>query len=54
VHWVASHTQAQQADDIISGVYAWSERKKQFTERQIRLALGVLSQKHWLQKPVAP
>jgi len=53
VLWVANQTQSQQAVEIISGVYAWNDRKKQFTERQIRLALGVLSEKRWLQTPVA-
>jgi O-acetyl-ADP-ribose deacetylase (regulator of RNase III) len=51
VHWVAHHIQSGRADEIVSATYAWSERKKQFTERQIRLALQVLSDKSWLSAP---
>jgi O-acetyl-ADP-ribose deacetylase (regulator of RNase III) len=48
VHWVANQRQSQCAGEIISGTYAWNERKRQFTERQIRLALKVLNDKNWL------
>jgi O-acetyl-ADP-ribose deacetylase (regulator of RNase III) len=48
VHWVASKSQTGRAEEIISATYAWNERKKQFTERQIRLAIQVLSDKDWL------
>ena len=51
VHWVANHSQSRSAEEIISGTYAWNERKKQFTERQIRLAHQVLSDKSWLRAP---
>ena len=51
VHWVANHGQSRSAEEIISGTYAWNERKKQFTERQIRLAHQVLSDKNWLSAP---
>jgi hypothetical protein len=37
---------------VIRGVYAWNERKKQFSERQIKLAYQVLSDKNWLAAPV--
>lgn len=53
VLWVASEAPTQQPEEIVSRIYAWNDRKKQFTERQIRLALGVLRQKNWLQIPVA-
>lgn len=52
VLWVANEAQTRQVEEVIPRIYAWNDRKKQFTERQIRLALGVLSQKHWLQAPV--
>jgi len=48
VHWVANQRQTQRAEEIIAGTYAWNERKRQFTERQIRLALKVLNDKNWL------
>lgn len=53
VHWVASHTQSESAEEVVAGTYAWSERKKKFSERQIRLALQVLGNKKWLHKAVA-
>ena len=49
VHWVASRHPASTEEDIIAGVYEWGERKRQFSERQIRLALRVLKEKGWLE-----
>lgn len=49
VHWVASREQVQSSDDIVHRVYAWGERKKRFTIRQIHLAVDVLRTKGWLQ-----
>ena len=48
VHWVASRCESCTDAAIIQGTYAWSERKRQFTERQIRIALKVLTEKDWL------
>lgn len=48
VLWVACQRQTQDPIGIIAGTYSWNERKRQFTERQIRLALKVLDQKGWL------
>jgi O-acetyl-ADP-ribose deacetylase (regulator of RNase III) len=48
VHWVANQRQTQRAEEIIAGTYAWNERKRQFTERQIRLAIRILSDRGWL------
>jgi O-acetyl-ADP-ribose deacetylase (regulator of RNase III) len=48
VLWVARQRQTQDPVGIIAGTYSWNERKRQFTERQIRLALKVLDQKGWL------
>ncbi len=48
VHWLASeHPQARDAE-IVGHTYAWNDRKKQFSERQIRVALRVLRAKGWL------
>ena len=54
-HWVASRSAPSPAspEEIIAGVYAWSERKRQFSERQIRIALEFLGKKGWL-PPAAP
>jgi O-acetyl-ADP-ribose deacetylase (regulator of RNase III) len=48
VHWVASRCVSCTEAAIIQGTYAWNERKRQFTERQIRIALSVLTQRGWL------
>ena len=47
VHWVVENEQVQTIDDVITSVYAWYE-KKQFSKRQITLALDVLSKKGWI------
>ncbi len=55
-HWVASRSAPPDAppEEIIAGVHAWGERKRQFTERQIRIALEFLGKKGWLPSPAPP
>ncbi len=53
VHWVAIHEGAATADEVIARTYAWNERKKQFSERQLRLAMDVLTQKGWVHRPAS-
>jgi O-acetyl-ADP-ribose deacetylase (regulator of RNase III) len=48
VHWVATREGATTPDNAISAVYAWNDRKKRFSRRQIELALDVLTRKGWL------
>ncbi len=48
VHWVINKEQNQSVDDIVTNVYAWNNRKKQFTRRQIELAVDILSRKGWI------
>ena len=48
VHWVASPSATP--EEVIEHVYAWNERKGQFSERQILLALRVLREKGWLEQ----
>jgi O-acetyl-ADP-ribose deacetylase (regulator of RNase III) len=48
VHWVGSHEAVRARNEVITRTYAWGERKRQFSERQIRLALGVLMTQGWL------
>ena len=47
VHWVASPPAS--VEEVTDRVYAWGERKLQFSERQIRRALRVLQEKGWLE-----
>jgi len=53
VHWIAGHENVRDADEIVSKVHAWNSRKKQFSDRQIRLALDVLTSKGWLAETTA-
>lgn len=48
VHWVVSKEQAHGPDAVVEAVYAWNPRKKQFSQRQIHLALDVLRSRGWL------
>lgn len=48
VHWVAAENPMASTEEVIAGTYAWDERKRQFSEDQIRLALDVLTKKGWL------
>ncbi len=54
VHWVVSEEQAHTVDDVVAQVHAWSGRKMQFTQRQIGLAVDVLSSKGWCDSLTAP
>ncbi len=47
VHWVKKTNSLNTLDSIIKKTYMWNERKKQFTPRQIELALNILKQKKW-------
>jgi O-acetyl-ADP-ribose deacetylase (regulator of RNase III) len=49
VHWVVSRNDvARTLEDVVRHTHGWNERKKQFTPRQIGIALNVLSSKGWL------
>ncbi len=48
VHWVAEHGAGTNLDRVVADVYAWGARKKQFSPRQIGLALDVLTKKGWI------
>ena len=51
VHWVAREEKARTFDDVADLTYAWNERKKQFSRRQIRIAFDVFSEKGWIENP---
>lgn len=48
VHWVTTREKAVNAEDAMAKVYAWNERKKRFSPRQIGIALQTLQNKGWL------
>ncbi len=51
VHWVMKHESVTTLDDAIERTYAWNERKRQFTRRQICIAVDVLSAQGWTVRP---
>jgi O-acetyl-ADP-ribose deacetylase (regulator of RNase III) len=48
VHWVIQHESAATVNEVVARTYAWSDRKKCFSPRQIALAVDVLSRKSWI------
>ncbi|MCY4260365.1 MAG: macro domain-containing protein [Rhodobacteraceae bacterium] len=51
VHWVACEERPRTMDAIAEHVYAWNERKKRFSRRQMERAARVLSDKGWMAVP---
>ena len=49
MHWVVCKEEARIFDDVVDRTYAWDERKKQFSRRQLKIAVEVLSQKGWIE-----
>ncbi|MDE2180243.1 MAG: macro domain-containing protein [candidate division NC10 bacterium] len=47
VHWVMTHEPVRTLDDVVARTYAWNERKRQFTLRQIGIAAEMLAKKGW-------
>ena len=48
VHWVVTREKATSVEDAAAKVYAWSDRKKNFSSRQIGIAFETLRAKGWL------
>jgi O-acetyl-ADP-ribose deacetylase (regulator of RNase III) len=48
VHWVATRENAADMDDATAKVYAWNDRKKRFSPRQIGIAFETLRANGWL------
>jgi len=48
VHWVITREYAQYPKDVVSKVHSWNNRKKQFTTRQIFIAIKTLFKRGWL------
>ena len=48
VHWVAIEHPSSTVDEVIARTYAWNYRKRQFSKRQIQLALQTLRDKDWI------
>lgn len=48
VHWVVKHDGIKSRVDVEKFTYAWNERKKQFSSRQIGLVIDTLVAKGWI------
>ena len=48
IHWVVTREKATSVEDVAAKVYAWNDRKKRFSSRQIRIAFETLRTKGWL------
>jgi O-acetyl-ADP-ribose deacetylase (regulator of RNase III) len=48
VHWVSTREHSTGIDDIVAKTYAWNDRKKRFSRRQIGIAYSTLLEKGWL------
>jgi O-acetyl-ADP-ribose deacetylase (regulator of RNase III) len=53
VHWVVAREGAASPDAAVARTYAWNDRKRRFSSRQIGLALDVLIRKGWVQPGMA-
>ncbi|MBO9323965.1 MAG: macro domain-containing protein [Roseiflexus sp.] len=53
VHWVATRERPATEEELIEHVYAWAERKRQFSRDQILLAARVLAEKGWIEGVLA-
>jgi O-acetyl-ADP-ribose deacetylase (regulator of RNase III) len=47
VHWVATREQASGVEDATAKVYAWNDRKRRFSPRQIGIAYEALRSSGW-------
>lgn len=47
VHWLIQHEGVTNAQEAVEKTYAWNDRKKRFTQRQIKLAFDRLSSCGW-------
>ena len=50
VHWLVAEDHARSDEQVIAYTYAWNPRKRQFSERQIRLALRTLRDNGWIEE----
>jgi len=49
VHWVVRREPVHTLPDVVARTYAWNDRKRRFTPRQIGIAVDVLANKGWTQ-----
>ena len=47
VHWVVIQEKAKTLADVVDHTYAWNDRKKRFSPRQIKIACETLAGEGW-------
>ena len=52
VHWVVVEESTETLEEVIARTYAWNERKREFSPRQIALAVEVFTRQGWLDRPI--
>ncbi len=50
VHWVNAHEDANSFEDAVSAVHSWNKRKRDISEKHIRIAWDTLNKHGWLKK----
>lgn len=50
VHWVMKNEAVDSIEAVVNCTYAWGDRKRQFTSRQIAVAANTLLRKQWVTK----
>ena len=48
VHWVATREGADTPEQALERIHGWNERKRAFTQRQVKIAFDTLKAKGWL------
>ncbi len=48
VHWVVKNENPGSFEDLVEATYAWGERKRRFSDRQIEIAAQTLLKQSWL------
>ncbi len=48
VHWVATRGRPASEAELVTRIYAWGDRKRQFSRKQINLARCLLADKGWI------
>lgn len=52
VHWILKSESLNTLSEVVANTYSWNERKRQFSRRQIALAVDVLLRKNWIDKSI--
>ncbi len=48
VHWVVTKEQKSYINEVVDAVYAWNDKKRKFSQRQIELAYNRLKSQTWI------